>query len=74
MLMIFWTERDSALFLIAEIHSTTNLKTYEQAKNFFNPVNTQSSSEKSLKEKHTFTGMCSLFTWFNMYIINLCHW
>ena len=74
MLMIFWTECDSALFLIAEIHSTTKLKTYEQAKNFFNPANTQSSSEQSLKEKHhTFTGICSLFTWFNMQIINLCH-
>ena len=41
----------SALFLIAGIHSTTNVKTYEQAKNFFSPANTQSSSEESLKEK-----------------------
>ena len=45
----------SALFLVAGIHSTTDLKTtYEQAKIFFNPANTQSSSEESLKEKrHT---------------------
>ena len=39
----------SALFLIAGIHSITNLKIYEQAKNFFNSANTQSSSEESLK-------------------------
>ena len=64
----------SALLLIAGIHSTTNLKIYEQAKNFFNPANTQSSYEESLKEKHkTFIGMCSLFTWFNMQILKLCH-
>ena len=29
----------SVLFLIAGIHSTTNLKTYGQAKNFFQPAN-----------------------------------
>ena len=34
MLVIFWTESVSALILIAGIHSITNLKTYEQAKNF----------------------------------------
>ena len=63
----------SALFLIAVIHSKTNLKTYEQAKNLFNPANTPSSSDKSLKEKrHTFIGMCSLFICFNMQILNLC--
>ena len=33
----------SALFLIAGIHLTTNLKTYEQAKNLFIPANTPSS-------------------------------
>ena len=50
----------SALFLIARIHSI-NLKAYEQEKNFFNPANTQSSSEKSLKEKReTFIGTCFL--------------
>ena len=64
----------SALFFIVGIHSTANLKTYEQAKNFFNPANTQSSSEEFLKEKrHTFIGMCSLFTWFNMQMLNVCH-
>ena len=64
----------SALFLITGIHSTRNLKTFEPVKNLFNPANTQSSSEESLKEKHhTFIGMCSLFTWFNMQILNLCH-
>ena len=58
----------SALFLIAGIHSTTNLKTYEQAKGFFNLANTKSSSEESLKEKrHTFMGMCSLFTWHGVF-------
>ena len=39
----------SALFLIAGIHSTTNLKTCGQAKKIFNPANTQSFSEKSHK-------------------------
>ena len=64
----------SVLFLIAGIHSTTKFKTYEQAKNFFNPANTQSSSEESYKRKsYTFIGMCSLFTWFNLQILNLCH-
>ena len=53
----------SALFLIAGIHSKTNLKTYVQAKNFFNPANTQCSSEESLKEKRcTFIGICVLFS------------
>ena len=50
------------------------LKNYDQAKNFFYPANTQSSSEESFKEKRkTFVGMCSLFTWFNMQMLNLCH-
>ena len=55
-----------ALFPIAGIHSTRNLKTYEQANHFFNPANTQFSSKEALKKKrHTFTAMCSLFTQFN---------
>ena len=34
----------------------------------------QSSSEESLKEKcKTFIGICTLFTWFNMQIFNICH-
>ena len=54
----------SALFQIARIYSTANLKTYEQEKNFFNPGNTQFSSEESLKEKclTNVICMCSLFT------------
>ena len=64
----------SALFLTVAIHSTTNLKINEQAKNFFSPANTQSSYEESLEEKgHNFIGMCSFFTWFNMEKLNLCH-
>ena len=51
MLVIFWTECISALVLMAGIHSTTNSKTYEQGKNFFNSPNTQSSSRESLKQK-----------------------
>ena len=48
-------------------------QTFEQVKNFFNPANAQSSSEESVKEKcKMFIGMCSLFTWFNMEILNLC--
>ena len=53
----------SALFMIVRIHSTTNLKSYERAKNTFNPANTQSSSEESLNVKRrTFIDMCPLFT------------
>ena len=63
----------SALYLISENHSKINLKSYEQANDFFNAANTKSSSEESLKEKrYTFIGICSLFTWFNMQI--LCHY
>ena len=52
----------SALFLITGIHSTTELNPFEQAKKFLTQQ-VQSSPEKSLKEKrHTFIGMCSLFT------------
>ena len=58
MLVIFWTEQ--------------NLDW--QAQNLFNPASTQSSPEVSPKVKrHTFIGMCSLVTWFNMQILNLCH-
>ena len=51
----------SVLFPIAGIHSATNLKTHEQAKNFFNATNTQSLSKEPLQEKSdTFIGVCSL--------------
>ena len=64
----------SALFLIGGIHSTTTLKTYKQAKYLFNPANKKSLSEESFKEKRkTFTSICSLLTWFNIQILNLCH-
>ena len=64
----------SVLFPIAGIHSAANLKTYEQAKNFFNTTKTHSSTEEFLKEKrHTFVGICFFFTWFNVQILNLCH-
>ena len=36
MLVIFWTERDYCIIVIAGIHSKTNLKTFEQAKMFLN--------------------------------------
>ena len=62
-----------ALFLIAGIHLTTNLKTFEQAEYVFNSANTQFLSEWPLEEKsHIFIGMYSLFTWFNIQILNLC--
>ena len=44
----------SALFLIARFHSKTNLKTYEQTKNFFDLGNTHSSSEEFLKKKTSY--------------------
>ena len=52
----------SVLFLTAEIHSTTNLKTYEQAKNLFNPGNTQSSSEESLTKNVMRLSLCVPFS------------
>ena len=75
--IILWSERDFCI--ISDCRNSfnnklKNLQTYEHAKNFFKPANTQFSSEESFKEKrHTFIGMCSLFTWFNMQIMNLCH-
>ena len=73
-LVIFGLNVISALPLIVRIHSTINLKANERVKNFFNPTNTQSSFEESLKEKrHAFIGMSSLFIWLNMQILNLCH-
>ena len=63
----------SELFLIAGIQSTTNLKIYEQEKILLT-LQTESSSEESLKEKRdVFIGMCSFFTWLNMQIPNLRH-
>ena len=63
----------SELFLIAGIQSTTNLKIYEQEKISLT-LQTESSSEESLKEKHhVLIGMCSFFTWLNMQIPNLRH-
>ena len=52
----------STLFAIAGIHSTTNLKTYEQAKNYFNPAKTQSSPEESLKENVIRLSVCVPFS------------
>ena len=65
----------SALLFSTGIYSTLlNLKTYKQAKNFFNPAKPQSSPKESLKENcETFTAMCSPFAWLNMQILNPEH-
>ena len=60
MLAIFWTKRD--FWIISDIHSITNLKTYEQAKNLVNPANAQSSSEESLKENFILLLVCAPFS------------
>ena len=61
-LVIFWTERNFCT--IFDCRNSFN-------KTFFIPANTQSSSEKFLKGKlHTCIGMCSLFTCFNIQILN----
>ena len=53
----------SGLYIIAGIHSTTNLKTYEETKKI-NQATIQSASKETLEEKgKKFIGMCSLFTW-----------
>ena len=70
--MVFWTD----FCIISDYRNLFNnkFKDFEQAKNCFDPAKTQRSSEESLKEKrHNFIGICSLFTWFNMQKLNLCH-
>ena len=60
MVVVFWTERDFCIIFITGVHSTTNFKTYEQAKTFFNSENTHSLSKEFLKEKrHTFIGIAT---------------
>ena len=61
MFVIFWTEQDFCIIFDWGIHSTTNFKTYEQAKGSFK------------EKRHKFIDRCSLFTWFNFQILNLCH-
>ena len=74
MLVILWIERNFWIISDCSNFFNNKLKNLWTRKNFFNPANTQSSSEESLKEKrHSFIGMCSLFTWLNMQILNLCH-
>ena len=74
MLVIIWTDRDFCIISDSMNLLKTNLKTYEKGKHFFHPANTHSSSEEFIKEKrHKFTGVCSLFTCFNMQILNLHH-
>ena len=64
----------AALFLIAGIHSATNIKYREKQKKLFKPANVQSSFEESFNEKRKmFIGMCSFFTWLKMLAMNLCH-
>ena len=58
----------SDFFLITRIHSTAYLKTYEQAKYFFNSSNTQSLSKEYLQEKVKRLLVCVLFP-----ILNLRH-
>ena len=48
MLVIFWTERELCIISDCRNSFSNKLKTYEQAKNLFNPADTQSSSEESL--------------------------
>ena len=63
--MIFWTGLDFCIISDCMNTFSNNLKNLWKSKKNFNPANTQFSSEES--------GMCSLFTWLNMQILNLCH-
>ena len=72
MLVIFFTERDICIISDCRKSFNNRIKNLWTSKNFFIPANTPSSSEESLKEKrHTFFGMCSFFTWFNMQILKI---
>ena len=71
---MIWTEHYFCIISDFRNYFKKNVKIYEETKNFFNPANTHSSSEETLKEKrYKFIDMCSLFTWFNMEILNVCH-
>ena len=74
MLVIFWTVRDFCIIFDCRNSFISKLLNLWTANNLFNPENTQSSSEESLKKKRQASiGISSLFTWFNMQILNLCH-
>ena len=74
MLVILWTDRDFCNISDCRNSFNNKLQTYQLIIIFFIPANKQFSSEDSFKEKcHTFIGMCLLFSWFNMQILNLCH-
>ena len=67
-----WT----CLCIISDCRNSFNnkLNSLWTNKGFLTPANTQPSSEESFKEKRKmFIFMCSLFTSFNMQMLNLCH-
>ena len=73
----FWT-KDNLCF-ISDCRNSFDCKLKslsEQLIIFYNPSNTLSSSDESVQIKHfkhhTFIGMCSLFAWLNLRILNFC--
>ena len=67
---IFW--------FVSDCWNSLNCKkfTNEQTIIFYSPSNALSSSDECIQIKHfkhhIFIGMCSLFTWFNLQILNFC--
>ena len=72
MQVIFWTE-DNFSFI-----SYCKKLINEQIIIFYNPSNVLCSSDESVQVKHfkhhTFSDLCSLFTWFNLKILSFCQW
>ena len=78
MLMIFWTE--DLFCCISDCINSYNCKLKKLVNKemivFYNPSNAICSSKKSVQIKHfkdhAFIGVCSLFIWFNLEILNFC--
>ena len=72
-LVIFSTERDFCIISVAGIHSTTNLKTYEQAKNFLNPAKHNLHLKNTLRKNVIRLLACVPFSLGSKYWIT-CRW
>ena len=74
----FWTEGNFCIISDCRNSFDYKLKNFisEQIIIFYSSLNAVCSFDKSVQIKsfkhHTFISMCSLFTWFNLQILNLC--
>ena len=66
-------ETVAQVFSCKEFIQLQTQKAYERANNYFlRSTSVLCSSAVFVQIKHTFIGMCSLFGWFNLQILNLC--